>query len=72
MTERYLGYIGFHACLISWYQKLRSCGYLIFTICIFQHSFLSPTLSKVNVIFNVGDVVKGVLISRWVWDLKII
>ena len=46
MTERYLGYIGFHACLISWYQKLRSCGYLIFTICIFQHSFFSPDFKQ--------------------------
>ena len=36
------------------------------TICIFQHSFLAPGLivSKVNVIFNVGNFVKGVLMSR--------
>lgn len=36
------------------------------TICIFQHSLLAPGLivSKVNVIFNVGNFVKGVLMSR--------
>lgn len=40
----------------------------VITVCIFQRSFIAPDflLSKMNVVFNVGDVVQGVVIFRWV------